>query len=57
MIAVLLVGTKWVAPKVTPWYWLIAHVAVLAWLARELGALSGGDGLVTAARLIAWPGR
>jgi hypothetical protein len=49
VIAVSLVGTKWVTPKAAPWFWVIAHVAVLAWLARELSALSGGDGLVTAA--------
>jgi len=49
VIALSLVSTKWVSPKAAPWFWLLAHVAVLAWLARELGALAGGDGLVTAA--------
>lgn len=49
VIAVSLMGTRWVAPKLAPWFWLVAHLAVLAWLARELGAFPGGDGFVTAA--------
>jgi uncharacterized membrane protein len=47
-IAVALVGAWWAGPQAGRWYRLAAHVALLAWLWRELSVLPAGAGIVTA---------
>jgi uncharacterized membrane protein len=49
VIASLLLATRWIDRGVAPIYWLAAHLAILAWLWRELSVLPVGDGIVTAA--------
>jgi len=47
VIAMALLSAAVMKPKTGLAYRLVAHVAVLAWLARELSGLSAGSGLVT----------
>lgn len=49
VIAALLLGTRWIDRSLAPVYWLAAHLAILAWLWRELSVLPVGDGIVTGA--------
>jgi uncharacterized membrane protein len=49
VIAALLFATRWTDRGVAPVYWLLAHLAILAWLWRELSVLPVGDGIVTGA--------
>jgi uncharacterized membrane protein len=46
VIAALLLTTRWI-DRLAPVYWLAAHLAILAWLWRELSVLPVGDGIVT----------
>jgi hypothetical protein len=48
VVTVTLATVRWVRPDVRVWFWLVAHVAILAWLARELRPLPTGSGMVTA---------
>jgi hypothetical protein len=46
-IAGLLLASRWSGTVSAKWYQLAAHVALLAWLWRELSVLPGGDAIVT----------
>ncbi|NNG16566.1 MAG: DUF2339 domain-containing protein [Gemmatimonadales bacterium] len=49
VIAALLLATRWINRRIAPVYWVAAHLAILAWLWRELSVLPVGDGIVTGA--------
>lgn len=49
VIAAFLLTTRWIDRSTAPVYWLAAHLAILAWLWRELSVLPVGDGIVTGA--------
>lgn len=48
VIASLVIATRWLDRRAAPMYWFAAHLAILAWLWRELSVLPVGDGIVTA---------